>query len=83
MLNIDSWIRFVLTELFAVVLLAFGSGSIKGFAITLLIGVLLSMFTAVVVTRYLLARLVGMRITNVRLYGLNEKKTAKKEDVAV
>lgn len=70
----------ITTVIAAVVLLAFGSGTIRGFAITLLIGVLLSMFTAVVVTRYLLARLVGMRITDVRFYGLNEKKSTQKED---
>jgi SecD/SecF fusion protein len=65
----------ITTVIAAVVLLAFGSGTIKGFAITLLIGVLLSMFSAVVLTRYLLARLVGMRVTNVSLYGLNTKKS--------
>ena len=44
-----------LTTLFAAfALLAFGSGPIKGFAITLTIGLLASMFTAIVVTRYLM-----------------------------
>ena len=37
-----------------VVLMIFGTGSIKGFATTLLISVLASLFTAVVVTRWLL-----------------------------
>jgi preprotein translocase subunit SecD len=43
-----------LTTLFAAfALLAFGTGPIKGFAITLTIGLLASMFTAIVVTRFL------------------------------
>ncbi|MBL4721387.1 MAG: protein translocase subunit SecD [Alphaproteobacteria bacterium] len=44
-----------LTTLIATVLLfAFGSGPIKGFAITLSIGILTSMFTAIMVTRLLI-----------------------------
>ncbi len=35
----------------AVVLFAFGTGSVKGFAVTLIIGILSSMFTAITVTR--------------------------------
>ncbi|MEE8556166.1 MAG: protein translocase subunit SecD, partial [bacterium] len=43
-----------LTTLFgAFALLAFGTGPIKGFAVTLTIGILASMFTAIVVTRLL------------------------------
>ena len=38
----------------AVILYQFSSGSIKGFALTLFIGVLLSMFSAIVITRILL-----------------------------
>ena len=44
----------VTTLIAAVVLLIFGTGTIKGFATTLLISVLASLFTAVVVTRWLL-----------------------------
>ncbi|MBR2384535.1 MAG: protein translocase subunit SecD [Clostridia bacterium] len=43
----------VTTVLAAIVLWILCSGSIKGFAITLFLGVLVSMFTAVVVTRWL------------------------------
>ncbi len=43
----------VSTILTSVILIMFGSGFIKGFAITLIIGVLVSMFTAIVVTRIL------------------------------
>lgn len=40
-----------LTSLIAVVLFQFGTGPIKGFAITLSIGLIASMFTAIFVTR--------------------------------
>jgi len=42
------------TILTALILTLFGTGFIKGFALTLILGVLLSMFTAVVVTRMIL-----------------------------
>ncbi len=44
----------VSTILTSIILIMFGSGFIKGFAITLIIGVLVSMFTAIVITRVLL-----------------------------
>lgn len=48
-----------LTTLIAAVLLfAFGSGPIRGFAVTLAIGLVTSMFTAIMVTRYLIVRYV-------------------------
>lgn len=48
----------VTTIIAAIVLLAFGTGSVQGFAVTLLIGVLVSMLTAIVITRFLLTRVV-------------------------
>ena len=42
------------TLLAAIVLFAVGSGPVKGFALTLSIGVLASMFTAILLTRWLL-----------------------------
>ncbi len=44
----------VTTIIAAVVLLIFGTGSVRGFATTLLLGVLTSMLTAIVVSRFLL-----------------------------
>ena len=41
------------TLLTAVILYAIGSGPVKGFAVTLSIGLIVSMFTAVVVTRWI------------------------------
>lgn len=42
----------VTTLIVAVVLYYFGSGEVQGFALTLLIGVLISMFTAIIITRF-------------------------------
>lgn len=58
----------VTTVIAAVVLYIFGTGTIKGFAITLFIGTVVSLFSAVVVTRFLLRQLVGMNIKNSKLY---------------
>jgi len=43
----------------AVILIELGTGFVKGFAVTLVIGVLLSMFTAVVISRNLLKFMLG------------------------
>ena len=60
----------VTTFIAAIVLYYFGLGPIKGFAITLMIGIVASMFTAVVVTKMLLRIFVGMNLTkNVKMYG--------------
>ena len=48
----------VTTIIAAVVLLFFGTGSVQGFGTTLLLGVLTSMLSAIVITRFLLKRLV-------------------------
>ncbi len=54
----------VTTLIAAFVLMFFGTGSIKGFAYTLAIGVGVSMFSAITITRYLLSRLVKLNIKN-------------------
>jgi preprotein translocase subunit SecD len=41
------------------VLFFFGSGTVRGFAVTLSIGVLMSMFTAVVLSRFIIKNMVG------------------------
>lgn len=58
----------VTTLIAAVCLLLFGTGTIKGFAITLMISVIASLFTAVVVTRSLLMAICGLGIKNLRAY---------------
>ena len=60
----------VTTLIAAVVLYYFGTGPIQGFAITLAIGTIVSMFSAIVITKFLLKQLVGLKITNLSLYGV-------------
>lgn len=68
---VDSNACTILTSL---VLVNLGQGPVKGFASTLIIGVAISLFTAVVVTRSLLVWLVGSGIgANPNLYGLNRQ----------
>ena len=66
----------ITTLIAAVVLYYFGTGPIQGFAITLGIGTVVSMFTAIVVTKFLLNQMVGLKISNTWLYGLNKRKEA-------
>jgi SecD/SecF fusion protein len=62
------------TILTSIVLVNLGQGPVKGFASTLIIGVAISLFTAVVVTRSLLVFLVGSKMgANPNLYGLNRQ----------
>jgi len=59
----------VTTLIASCVLYFLGTGTIRGFALTLGIGVILSMFTALVVSRFLLNQLVGMNIKAIKAYG--------------
>ena len=52
-----------------VVLMALGSCNVKGFAYTLMIGIILSLFTAMVVTRYILYSLYALGLKSEKLYG--------------
>ncbi len=51
----------ITTLLVAVMLFAFGTGSVKGFAVTLIIGILSSMFTAITGTRMIINWVYGNR----------------------
>jgi len=65
------------TLLTCIILFSFGSSIIKGFAITLIVGTLLSMFTAITVSRNLIRfSLLFDWAQNLSLYGI------KKEDLA-
>lgn len=58
------------TILAGVVLFFLGTGSVKGFAITLILGNVLSMFTAVTVTKWLLKMLMGANVMkNGKIFG--------------
>jgi preprotein translocase subunit SecD len=52
----DSNISSIITSL---ILIWFGTGFVKGFAVTLLLGVLVSMFTAIVLVRTILSAIIG------------------------
>ena len=56
-----------------IVLYYFGTGQIKGFAITLMIGIIASMFTALFVTKLILRNMVnGFSIKDKKLFGVQE-----------
>lgn len=60
----------VTTLIAGIVLIIFGTGSVRGFAITLSIGIIASMFTAITFTRFILKTLVASNlITNTKFYG--------------
>lgn len=65
------------TTLIAAIVLGFkGSGSVKGFAQTLALGIVLSMFTALFITRWILNAFYTLGIKDVKFYGVaKEKKT--------
>ena len=58
----------VTTIIAAVVLMYFGTGSIKGFAITLLIGVVTSLISSIFITRFLLNKVTDLGVKNTKLY---------------
>ncbi len=62
----------ITTLIAAVVLYLRGSGSVRGFAITLAIGIIVSMFSALVLTRWLVKALYGIHFVDKKFYG--EKK---------
>ncbi len=60
----------ITTLIAGIVLYNFGTGPIKGFGVTLIIGLVASMITAVFITRYLLKLIININITeNTKLYG--------------
>ncbi|MDO4519503.1 MAG: protein translocase subunit SecD [Eubacteriales bacterium] len=59
----------ITTLIAAFVLMWLGSGSVKGFAYTLSIGIILSMFTALVVSRLIMNALYGVGFSDEKYYG--------------
>ena len=73
----------VSTLITATILYVFGSATIRGFALVLIIGVLCSMFTAITVTRTILRWVVRHEWARVpRLYGLREEEFTARTLVA-
>lgn len=66
----------VTTLIAALVLYLKGSGTVKGFAMTLGIGIVLSMFTALFITKLLMKAFCALGMTNTSMYGIQkERKT--------
>ena len=64
----------ITTLIAAAILYIFGSGSVRGFAITLALGIVLSMFTALVVSRLLVNSLYGVGIRDIKWYGRHKER---------
>ena len=71
----------VTTIIAGIVLLLMGTGTVKGFARTLILGIVLSMISALFITKLLLNIFVNLGVTNKKLYGaakeVKEKKFSK------
>ena len=65
----------ITTLIAAAVLGILGSGTVKGFAITLALGVVLSMFTALVITRILINSFYAIGIRSPKAYGKAKEPT--------
>lgn len=63
----------VTTIIAALVLYLKGSGTVKGFAQTLAIGIILSMFTAIVITKMLLKAFAALGLTDIKYYGIKKE----------
>lgn len=73
----DSNVSSLITTL---ILYMFGTPSIKGFAVTLAIGIIISMFTAITITRTLLKLFVtGQVMSHPWLFGVSMRSTQKKQ----
>ena len=66
----------VTTLIAAVVLFWRGSGTVKGFASTLALGIVLSMFTALFVTKTILNTLYNLGLDDPKFYGVSKEKKA-------
>ena len=68
----------ITTLIAALVLGIMGTGSVKGFAQTLGLGIVVSMFTALVITKLLIKSLYTLGLTSEKLYGrAKERKTVR------
>ena len=65
----------ITTLIAAAVLNIKGTGSIKGFAATLALGIVLSMFTALFITRFIINAFLDLGLDNEKLYGRKVDRT--------
>ena len=71
----------ITTIIASAVLFCFGTGSIKGFAITLGLGVVLSMFTAITLTQFMCKNLIAAQLfKNPAIYGYGMTNVAKEKE---
>ena len=66
----------ITTLIAAGVLWLMGSGTVKGFAETLALGIALSMFTAMVITKLIIKAFYAIGLQNVKFYGLAKERKA-------
>ncbi|MBR6628129.1 MAG: protein translocase subunit SecD [Lachnospiraceae bacterium] len=66
----------ITTLIAAAVLLFLGPGTVKGFAQTLALGIVLSMFTALVVTKYIMQAMYELGIKDAKWYGIGKERKA-------
>lgn len=66
----------ITTLIASLVLMQLGSGSVKGFAYTLAIGILVSMFTSLVLSRFLVQALYTVGVKNPKFYGQARQRKA-------
>lgn len=64
----------ITTLIASIVLLVKGAGTVRGFAQTLMIGIILSMFTAMIITRILVNGFVALGVNNVKLFGVGKER---------
>ncbi len=64
----------VTTIIVALLLYIFGTGTIKGFGIVLAIGVVLSLFTAIVLTKFTLKQFLPLASKNMWLFGVKKEE---------
>ena len=64
----------VTTHIAAFVLYIKGSGTIRGFATTLAMGIILSMFTALYITKYILQAMYSLGVDDVKYFGVEKPR---------
>ena len=64
----------VTTLIAAVVLYIKGSGTVKGFATTLAMGIILSMFTSLVITKIILNAMYALGVDDVKYFGVEKER---------
>lgn len=64
----------ITTLIAAGVLLLLGPGTVKGFAQTLALGIVLSMFTALIVTKYIMQAFYALGIKDAKWYGIGKER---------